>query len=371
MTRSADTRVRADILARTATAADPLAMFAEASDRLRRHVSYSAAVWRVTDPTTGMMAAPVRVENLDDDGCAVYWESELLAENVNPFHDLARGPAVAAGLQDSTGGLPGRSALYRQYLRPRGFDDELKAVLLAGGLPWGTISLFRERGQTPFTPADIEFLASLSTPLAQRLRSYAVPGPAPGSVPGPGLLLFAQDGTLLSVNDEARRHLDEMPAGPRARSSFGLSLPVWLTSTALRARAIAEGRERGSARVRIRTRSGHWLVCHASCLRERDGAAGHTAMVIEVARAAEMAPLIIAAYELSDRELEITQLVARGLATSDIAERLFISPHTVRDHIKVIFDKTRVSSRGELVAKLFTEHYEPTGVNNVVRVWDR
>jgi DNA-binding CsgD family transcriptional regulator len=93
--------------------------------------------------------------------------------------------------------------------------------------------------------------------------------------------------------------------------------------------------------------------------------------VIEAARTAEMAPLIIAAYELSDRELEITQLVARGLATGEIAERLFISPHTVRDHIKVVFDKTRVSSRGELVAKLFTEHYEPSSASNVVRVRDR
>jgi hypothetical protein len=41
------------------------------------------------------------------------------------------------------------------------------------------------------------------------------------------------------------------------------------------------------------------------------------------------------------------------------AEQLFLSPHTARDHIKAIFEKTQVSSRGELVGKLFVEHYRP------------
>jgi DNA-binding CsgD family transcriptional regulator len=42
-----------------------------------------------------------------------------------------------------------------------------------------------------------------------------------------------------------------------------------------------------------------------------------------------------------------------------MAERLFLSKHTVRGHLKAIFEKVGVSSRGELVAKLFAEHYGP------------
>jgi hypothetical protein len=34
--------------------------------------------------------------------------------------------------------------------------------------------------------------------------------------------------------------------------------------------------------------------------------------------------------------------------------------HTIRDYVKAIFEKVGVSSRGELVAKLFTEHYATT-----------
>jgi hypothetical protein len=39
----------------------------------------------------------------------------------------------------------------------------------------------------------------------------------------------------------------------------------------------------------------------------------------------------------------------------------------VRDHVKAIFGKVGVSSRGELVAKLFAEHYEPMHFGEVVR----
>jgi DNA-binding CsgD family transcriptional regulator len=49
-------------------------------------------------------------------------------------------------------------------------------------------------------------------------------------------------------------------------------------------------------------------------------------------------------------------LLARGLSTKEIAAELCISAHTVNDHIKVIFTKAGVSSRGELVARLFADY---------------
>ena len=40
-----------------------------------------------------------------------------------------------------------------------------------------------------------------------------------------------------------------------------------------------------------------------------------------------------------------------------MAQDLFLSPHTVRDHVKAAMAKVGVNSRGELVAALFERHY--------------
>ena len=63
------------------------------------------------------------------------------------------------------------------------------------------------------------------------------------------------------------------------------------------------------------------------------------------------------AYALTGRELEVTHLVARGQSTAEIAFALSVSRHTVRDHLKAVFEKVGVASRGELTSRLFAEQY--------------
>ena len=67
----------------------------------------------------------------------------------------------------------------------------------------------------------------------------------------------------------------------------------------------------------------------------------------------------MSAYGLTEREQELTRLVLQGYSTTEIAERLVISAHTVQQHLKNIFDKTGVRSRRDLVTKVFFAHYEP------------
>ena len=66
---------------------------------------------------------------------------------------------------------------------------------------------------------------------------------------------------------------------------------------------------------------------------------------------------IPAEWGLSDREAEVARLVQKGLSNKDIAEQLHISPNTVKTHLRLIFDKSGVRSRFELIAAV---HWDPS-----------
>lgn len=56
--------------------------------------------------------------------------------------------------------------------------------------------------------------------------------------------------------------------------------------------------------------------------------------------------------DLSHREREIAELIAKGFIYKEIAEKLFLSPDTVRTHIRNIYEKLQVNSKMEMVNKV-------------------
>jgi len=60
---------------------------------------------------------------------------------------------------------------------------------------------------------------------------------------------------------------------------------------------------------------------------------------------------------LSEREFEIIKLITKGYKNKEIGERLHISHHTVNQHLKKIYRKFDVNSRGRLIHKLITINY--------------
>ena len=54
---------------------------------------------------------------------------------------------------------------------------------------------------------------------------------------------------------------------------------------------------------------------------------------------------------LSERELEVLQLIAEGLTNQEVATRLYLSLHTVKVHARNIFTKLAVKNRAQAVAK--------------------
>jgi DNA-binding CsgD family transcriptional regulator len=369
-----------DRICATAPTADEL--LEELASELHRAVPHDGALWFGADPVTMLATAPSRVEGLDEKLCDTFWHLEFHEQDTGLFADLAR-DGDATALRLSLDDRPARSIRYREFLVPQGYGDEMRGAFRAGNAVWGFVGFYRQHGHPAFSEDDLALVRAISNSVGSALRNHfreSVPWVAPSA---PGLLVVDRLGRAISSNTEARcwlrdlwpNSVDEVDTD-RNRPVLdiaelrddGMGVASSLYALVARARAVAEGRERAPARLRVRDRRGRWLVLHATPMSGPDGDDAAVAVVIEAAKSAEIAPIIIEAYSLTPRERDVLGAIARGGSTAEIAGELFLSPHTVRDHVKAVFEKFGVSSRSELVARLFGEHYSDRLHDTMVHV---
>jgi DNA-binding CsgD family transcriptional regulator len=222
------------------------------------------------------------------------------------------------------------------------------------------LRLHCEAGIHGYTPHHLALLARLAPLLAEGLRTallleHARRDEGTEREESPGLVVLADDLSIAATTPGGARWLAEI----RDRTSR-LLLPEAVHSVVARLWALerSEDVDQRLPQTRVRTASGRWLVIHASRL-SGPGTAGQTAVVLEPAPASEVAPLLLDAYGLTRRERDVAQFVMRGMPTAAIAAVLSISPLTVQQHLKAVFDKAGVCSRRGLIARVFAEQYQP------------
>ena len=330
----------------------------ELMKRLRTVIPIDVSFFTTADPATLLFTGAV-VDELAS-ATPLFIENEFFQEDVNKFAWMARNNLLVGDLIQATGGELERSQRYREILAPLALGDELRAALITGGTCWGFMCLHRDQGSPHFSLAEAAYLARLTPHFAEGLRTALLLGGTTGTaIPEePGVVLLAEDRSVVAITPAAERWLAEVGEADWPHKQ---ALPYAVSAVVGRMLALERGMDAEVdlvPRVRLRTASGHWLVLHASRL-SGPQAQGQIAVIVEVARPAEVAPLLVQAYDLSKRESEIMQLVARGHSTAEISETFHISSNTVQDHLKAIFEKVGVRSRRELVGHLFAQHYQP------------
>jgi DNA-binding CsgD family transcriptional regulator len=304
---------------------------------LRRLMPVDAAFFATADPETLLFTTAYSEEPLAA-AAPLFLDNEFGGEDVNEFAALAAAPAHVSSLDAATSGDRWSSGRYRDIMRPVGLGDELRVALTTGGDCWGYLCLHRTDHPLGFTPGEAAAVARVGPHIAHALRqTMLLHGPAPAADDlRPGVLVLADDLTVVAATPEADALLAQLEPAPR------LPLP-----TVVYAVAAALNRDSAVPSTRVRAASGRWLALHASHL---DGAgAGGIAVVVEPCAPRATVAIRLAAYGLSRREAEVARLVLRGSSTRAISAALHISPHTVQDHLKNVFDKLGVRSRRDLV----------------------
>ena len=355
---SADATQRAsDRLARLAGQGLDLVSFWRASTEVLASAvpHYWAPCWFTLDP------ASLLVTSHFDEGIPELPPQWLIHEyyqdDVNKLADVARSQRGISTLHEATGGDPASSPRWR-FNMALGGDQELIAVLRTpSGEAWGALGLYREPGRPLFDDADLAFVQAVAPSLAEGARRALLVGEAvdPEGPDAPGLVVLSDDGEVESATPGVERWLAALPDGDWDAGK----LPSAVLAVAGQALRTAEHPdEPGQVAVsRVLSQAGTWVVLHGASL--VSGTARRVAVIVEPAHPARIAPLLMSAYGLTEREQHVTRLVLQGNSTAEIAQRLVVSAHTVQQHLKSIFDKTGVRSRRDLVGKVFFTHYEP------------
>lgn len=314
--------------------ADSRAFRTDVLRRLRSLVSFDWYVWAITDPVTGVGIDPLaRIPDRRDAARAIRLK---YLEPLNRWTILD----VAASLGDRAP----QSRLWREVQHPAGVVDVVSVVFREHANCWGFLDLW---SNGTFSADDVDVLRALAPGLTEALRitrSRTFSGPAaPPAVHGPAVVLVDDTLNVLGQSPDADPWLRLLLPTPEQFSP----IPAAVYNVAAQLLALEAGVDASDPVARMPASDGSWVRVSAARVEPARG----IVVTIAPTAAEERLDLFARAHALSARERDVVEELSRGAATADIASRLFVSPYTVQDHLKTVFEKTGVRSRRALLAR--------------------
>jgi DNA-binding CsgD family transcriptional regulator len=316
-------------------------------DEIRRAVPFDAHAWLLTDPETCVGSSPLAaIPSLADLPALI--RSKYLTPT-NRWTGLR--PDRPATLAEATGGDPSGSRLWAEVLSGYGIDDVLSTVFRDRYGCWGFLDLWRTGGG--FTADEGRLLGRLTSVVTSALRDALVrtfehSGGAAVGEDGPVVLMFSDDLQPLIQTPSTDAWLRALLPTDEDR----VPVPAGAYNVAAQLLAREAGVDAHPPWTRAHVRDGLWVTLRAARLVGLPQPAGPSiAVSVEATPPAERTALYGRLAGLSGRERELLQHLVTGCDTRELAGRLFVSEHTVQDHLKSIFAKTGTNSRRLLIAR--------------------
>ena len=348
VTAAAAARTRERVAQICGSVADARELRLRLLDELRLAVGFQAYAWLLTDPQTSVGSSP-----LADVPCLP--ELPRLIElkyrtGVNRWTSLGSEPV--ARLHEATGGDLSRSLLWRELLSRYGITDVASVVFRDQFGCWGFLDLWRDGTSAPFGPGEAAFLADIAPVVTAGLRrsqaaAFTVAG-GDRQWGGPVVLLLSPRLEVLRQTPETQEYLRVLvpPEGGQA------PIPASAYNVAAQLLATEAGADQNPPWARVHLTGGRWVTLRAARIGGGGpAAASDIAVTIERTPGPERAELFARACGLTARESELLGHLISGADTRELAQRMFLSGHTVQDHLKSIFAKTGTRTRRTLLSR--------------------
>jgi DNA-binding NarL/FixJ family response regulator len=348
----ASTAVQARLLERIEkicqTLADTTALRLQLLDEIRRVVAFDAYAWLLTDPDTAVGSSP-----LADVPCLPELPRLIRLKYLTEVNRWTRLQAPVALLGEATAGVPARSRLWRELLAHYDVADIASVVFRDPFGCWGFLDLWRGAALGRFTAADRDCLRCIAQTVTSGLRraqgrTFVSVAAQQRHPRGPVVLLLSSDLTVLAQTPDTQEYLRVLVPPDEDRSP----IPASAYNVAAQLLAVEAGVDANPPSARVHLSGGRWLTLRAARIGEpQPSPDADIAVTIEDSSRSERADLFARAHCLSSREVELLGHLVSGSNTRDLARLMFLSEHTVQDHLKSIFTKASVHSRRTLLSR--------------------
>lgn len=314
---------------------------------IRAAVPCDAYAWLLTDPETCVGSAPLAETPSLSDLPALIRLKYLTP--TNRWTTLRSD--VSATLVNTTDGHRSRSPVWAQLLKGYGIADVASIVFRDQYGCWGFLDLWRRDG--PFSGHECELLSDLARVVTPSLRRSLVSTFAYGLSDsdlqgGPVVVLLSDDLELLTQTPQTDSYLRALLPTDADRAP----VPAGAYNVAAQLLAQEGGVDAHPPWARVHLRAGLWVTLRAARMEGAARVAGASiAVSIEPTGPTERTAFYARAIGLTAREAELLHHLVGGSDTRELAHRLYVSEHTVQDHLKSIFEKAGVNSRRVLVAR--------------------
>ena len=325
---------------------DGRALRIELLNEIRSDVAFDAYVSVLTDPETCVGSAPLADAPTLADIPRLIRLKYLTA--VNRWTTLPTNTPTS--LLEATAHEPSESQVWRELLQSYGVSDVLSTVFRDQYGCWAFLDLWRHDGS--FVEADRDVVKDLADAVTATLRRSSMPSFEHSSSTlerhsGPAVLLLSDDLELLTQTPLTDAYLRALLPTDAERAP----IPAGAYNVAAQLLAQEAGIDKHPPWSRVHLRDGLWVTLRAARIDKRSADAASIAVSIEPTPPTERAALYARVAGLSERESELLTLLVAGADTRELAKRLFVSEHTVQDHLKSVFAKTGVNNRRVLVAR--------------------
>lgn len=317
-------------------------------DELRRSVDFDWYAWLVTDPETEVGSSPLaEAPSLDDLPRLIRFK---YLTHLNRWTSL-EAPAVT--LHRASAGALERSLLWREGLSGYGVVDVASLVFRDAYGCWGWLDLWRSGSKKPFSEGDVRFLGDIAGAITAAVRraqarTFDELTPLPTRT-GPVMMILSPEIEIKAQTADTEEYLQAlMPSDGHRRP-----VPAGAFHVAAQLLALETGIDDHPASARVHLHGGVWLTLRAARV-DSDGLSKERdiAVSIEQSSLPERRSLFSLSHALSPRETELLTHLAQGEDTRSIAKALYLSEHTVQDHLKSIFAKTGARNRRTLLTRV-------------------